>query len=117
MVPPPRCLVAKLPENLEPSRVGGTFGRGGRRTRCLVGEDGALGSFALHGGLERLRAATIESDWTNGELKDEGALRSGEAGEAWCEAHGGRVPRRGVGRRLRGVCCVGGRPAAARQVD
>jgi hypothetical protein len=29
MVPPPRCLVAKLPENLEPSRVGGTFGRGG----------------------------------------------------------------------------------------
>lgn len=115
MVPPPRCLVAKLPENLEPSRVGGTFGlgvggggggtetlRGGvwgdggrrrlagvnasvsryrdrgwggggrwRQTRCLVGEDGALGSFALHGGLERLRAATVERDWTNGELRDE----------------------------------------------
>jgi hypothetical protein len=67
----------------------------------------------LHGGLERLRAATVERDWTNGELRDEGALRSG----AWCEAHGGRVPRRGVGCRLRGVCCVGGRPAAARQVD
>lgn len=89
-------------------------GGDGAVTPPLVREDGALGSFALHGGLERLRTATVERDWTNGELRDEGALRSSEA---WCEAHGGRVPRRGVGRRLRGVCCVGGRPAAARQVD
>jgi hypothetical protein len=84
-------------------KAGGTARGGQRRAGCVGRLGGAAQGRAGRAGDARPR-----------QRLHTGAAAHGVGARGLGEGRHGRVPGRGVGRRLRGAACVGRRPAAAR---